>query len=129
MANVCNKCGNNLYGNKTKCPFCGEPIRSSGSSNYSKSNSSPNSNNSNRVNSSSGSSSNYHRPSNTSTTADTGGGGWGLLGFCLPIVGIIMYFIWKDEKPYNAQALLNGALISIVIAFIFNLFVGCGSLM
>ena len=29
MANVCSKCGNNLYGNKTKCPFCGEPIGSS----------------------------------------------------------------------------------------------------
>lgn len=29
MENVCKKCGNNLYGNKMKCPFCGHPIGSS----------------------------------------------------------------------------------------------------
>ncbi len=26
MENTCKKCGNNLYGNRIKCAFCGEPI-------------------------------------------------------------------------------------------------------
>ena len=26
MENTCSKCGNNLYGNRLKCPFCGEAI-------------------------------------------------------------------------------------------------------
>ena len=26
MDNTCSKCGNNLYGNRLKCPFCGESI-------------------------------------------------------------------------------------------------------
>lgn len=29
MENTCRKCGNNLYGNKLKCPFCGHPISGS----------------------------------------------------------------------------------------------------
>ena len=28
MNNTCKKCDSNLYGNKYKCPFCGEPIKS-----------------------------------------------------------------------------------------------------
>ncbi len=29
MENTCKKCGENLYGNKLKCPFCGHPINQS----------------------------------------------------------------------------------------------------
>lgn len=29
MDKTCKKCGNNLYGNKLRCPFCGEPISKS----------------------------------------------------------------------------------------------------
>lgn len=51
-------------------------------------------------------------------TKDEGGFKWGLLGFCIPIVGLILYLIWKDEKPLNARAAGKGALIGFIIGII-----------
>lgn len=58
-------------------------------------------------------------------TNDEGGFLWGLLGFCVPLVGIILYFVWKDEKYNTAKALLTGALISIGISIFANIVVAC----
>lgn len=41
---------------------------------------------------------------------DTGGPGSALLGFFLPPVGIIMYFLKRKEKPHNSKANLRGAI-------------------
>ncbi len=46
---------------------------------------------------------------------DKGGFGWGALGFFVPIVGLILYLVWKDEKPKNAKAVGKGAIISTVL--------------
>lgn len=45
---------------------------------------------------------------------DNGGFGWGLLGFCIPIVGLILFLVWKDTKPKTAKAAGKGALISVI---------------
>ena len=29
---------------------------------------------------------------------DNGGFGWGLLGCCIPIVGLVLFLVWKDNK-------------------------------
>lgn len=39
-----------------------------------------------------------------------------LLGFFIPIAGIILYFVWKDETPLKAKSALKGAIVAIVIA-------------
>lgn len=49
---------------------------------------------------------------------DNGGFGWGLLGFCIPIVGLILYLVWKDTKPKTSKAAGMGALISVIIMVI-----------
>lgn len=50
---------------------------------------------------------------------DSGSIGWLILGFLFPIVGWILYFVWKDKKPLSAQrAGLGGC-----IGFVFNLMV------
>lgn len=54
-----------------------------------------------------------------SATNDNGGFGWGLLGFCIPIVGLILYLVWKDSQPLNAKAVGTGALISVGITAVF----------
>ncbi len=58
----------------------------------------------------------------TTTTSggadDTGGFGWGLLGFCIPIVGLILYLVWMNSKPLNAKAAGTGALIGFVLGVI-----------
>ena len=50
---------------------------------------------------------------------DKGGFGWGLLGYCLPIVGLILFLVWKDTKPKTAKAAGIGALVSVIIAVVY----------
>lgn len=38
---------------------------------------------------------------------DKGGFLWGLLGCCIPIVGLILFLVWKDTKPKTAKAARN----------------------
>lgn len=45
--------------------------------------------------------------------------GWALLGFCIPLVGLILYLVWKDETPLKAKSCGKGALISVIVAVAF----------
>jgi DNA-directed RNA polymerase subunit RPC12/RpoP len=45
---------------------------------------------------------------------DTGGFGWGLLGFCVPIAGLVLYLVWMHDRPRTAKAAGLGALISVI---------------
>lgn len=42
--------------------------------------------------------------------------GWSLLGFFIPIVGLILYLVWKETSPSKAKAVGYGALIGFVIS-------------
>lgn len=44
---------------------------------------------------------------------DDGGIGWGLLGCCVPIAGLVLYLVWKDQKPRTAKAAGIGALVAV----------------
>ena len=59
--------------------------------------------------------------SNASAPVDNGGFGWGLLGCCIPLVGLILFLVWKDTKPNTAKAAGIGALISVGISVVFYL--------
>lgn len=52
---------------------------------------------------------------------DNGGFGWGLLGCCIPIVGLILFLVWKDTKPNSAKAAGIGALVSFIIGVLYYL--------
>ena len=59
--------------------------------------------------------------------SDTGGFGWGMLGCCIPIVGLILFLVWKDQKPKTAKAAGIGALIAaccIVVFYIVMFMIG-----
>lgn len=61
---------------------------------------------------------------------DRGGFGWGLLGFCIPIVGLILFLVWRDQKPLTAKAAGMGALIWLcvtVVFYVLAIVVGVGS--
>lgn len=49
---------------------------------------------------------------------DNGGFGWGLLGCCIPLVGLILFLVWKDTKPKTAKAAIIGAIVGVVISVI-----------
>jgi|GEM_PF-1336421 Uncharacterized conserved protein, contains FHA domain len=48
--------------------------------------------------------------------------GWGILAFLIPLAGLIMYFVWKDETPSRA----NAAGIVGIISFILNIILFAG---
>ena len=50
---------------------------------------------------------------------DRGGFAWGFLVFFIPIVGFILWLVWRDEKPKTAKSLGIGALVGVIIGFIF----------
>ena len=50
---------------------------------------------------------------------DNGGFGWGLLGCCIPIAGLILFLVWKDTKPKTAKAAGIGALVSVILGVIY----------
>lgn len=60
---------------------------------------------------------------NTPQVVDNGGFGWGLLGCCIPIVGLILFLVWKDTKPKTAKAAGIGALVSVAIAVVYYILV------
>lgn len=61
---------------------------------------------------------------------DTGGFGWGLLGCCIPIVGLILFLVWKDTKPKTSKAAGIGALVSVcclVLWYVLVILIGIGA--
>ena len=56
---------------------------------------------------------------NVQGISDTGGFGWGLLGFAVPVAGLILWLLWKDTAPRNAKSAGIGALISAIAGVVF----------
>lgn len=51
---------------------------------------------------------------------------WGILGFFVPLAGLILYLVWKQERPNDAKAAGIGALtwlivyiVLIILVFVF----------
>lgn len=49
---------------------------------------------------------------------DNGGFLWWLLGCCIPVVGLILFLVWKDTRPKTAKSAGIGALISFAIGIL-----------
>ena len=47
--------------------------------------------------------------------SDNGGFLWSPLGFCIPLVGLILFLVWKDTKPVTGKAAGVGALVSVIV--------------
>ena len=37
------------------------------------------------------------------TNSDNGSIGWFILGFFIPVVGLVLYIVWKNDEPKNAH--------------------------
>ncbi|ONI46420.1 hypothetical protein AN641_00105 [Candidatus Epulonipiscioides gigas] len=60
--------------------------------------------------------------SNTALVVDDGNIGWGILGCCIPIVGLILFIVWRDQKPRTAKQAGLGALISVILSVVGYIF-------
>ena len=55
---------------------------------------------------------------------DNGGFLWGLLGFLVPMAGLVIYLLWKDTKPKSAKATGIGALIRVFASIFIGIIIG-----
>ncbi|MCH4006081.1 MAG: DUF805 domain-containing protein [Eubacterium sp.] len=44
--------------------------------------------------------------------------GWAILGFCIPIVGLILFIVWLDTRPGESKYSGVGALVGFIFAII-----------
>lgn len=49
---------------------------------------------------------------------DQGSFGWAILGFFIPLVGLILFLVWKDSKPGDAKKAGMGALVSVIFSVV-----------
>ena len=52
---------------------------------------------------------------------DSGSFGWAVLGFFFPIVGLILFLVWKQSKPKCAKVAGIGALVGVGISVGFSI--------
>lgn len=63
----------------------------------------------------------YQQPYQAQPVADVPSGGMKLLSFCIPLVGLILYLTWKDQKPISAKAMGKAALIGFIVSFVLSI--------
>lgn len=56
-----------------------------------------------------------HERLRAASPADAGSFGWAVLGFFIPLVGLILWMIWKNDRPGDAGMAGKGALVSMII--------------
>ncbi len=49
--------------------------------------------------------------------------GFALLGFFVPIVGLILFLVWQSEKPKRAASAGKGALIGFIVSIVSSVLV------
>lgn len=47
--------------------------------------------------------------------------GFGLLSFLFPIVGLVLYLVWRDVLPRRAHSCGFGALVSVCVSIVLNI--------
>ncbi len=98
-AKFCSNCGNNFNSEATSF---NQPNQFAGSTNYS---------NFNSTNFNSQPMNPKDNPSNFA----------GVVSCCFPIVGLILYFLWRDEKPNSSKRIcywMIGGIVAYVVIYI-----------
>ena len=133
----CRNCGQELNENDRVCPACGTPVEKNNYNSGTSHNDAqgaphngPQTYEYNAGKTSDHQTYNYSGP-DYQPSADSGSAGWGFLGCCFPLVGLILFLVWKDTKPRSAKSAGIGAIIGLVLfivltALLFALGIGVG---
>ena len=54
------------------------------------------------------------------TEQDAPSTGFAILGFFLPLIGFILWLVWKDKLPLKAKSCGKGALIGLIVSIAFS---------
>lgn len=91
MGNFCRKCGQPLESDYKVCPFCGTKTDVQPKKSFL-----------------------------SDTNFDDNEIIWAIVGALLPVVGVILFLIWNNEKPLTAKYVGIGALIGFAFRTIFG---------
>ena len=58
-------------------------------------------------------------------TQDAPNIGFAILGFFFPLIGLILYLVYKDNKPLQARSAGKGALIGFIVSVVLGVIGGC----
>ena len=61
----------------------------------------------------------YNQTYSAPPTPQESGAGWGVLGFFFPVVGLILFLVWKDDHPARSKGAGIGALVSVILYVVF----------
>lgn len=56
------------------------------------------------------------RSASAAMETDAPSAGFAVLGFFFPLIGLILYLVWKDEFPLRAGSCGKGALIGVIVS-------------
>ena len=133
----CRNCGEPLKDDDRVCPSCGTPVEKNvgQNSSYSYGNQSgahaqgaPN-NGPQYYNGGTTQQTYNYSGYEYQTSYDSGSIGWGFLGCCFPLVGLILFLVWKDNKPRSAKSAGIGAIIgvgAIILCYVLLAALGIG---
>ncbi len=54
-------------------------------------------------------------------TTDASSFGFAFLCFLFPIVGLILYLVWKDTLPLRAKSCGKGAIVGVIVGVVFSI--------
>lgn len=52
---------------------------------------------------------------------DSGSWGWFVLGLFFPLVGLILFLAWRQDKPLSAKRAGIGALVGVIVSVLFSI--------
>lgn len=112
----CQNCGAEVGDNYEFCPECGTPLYKGedDATTYEESAR----NDLTRDNQNNGYSNSTY---SNSEVVDSGSAGWAILSFFIPIVGLILFLVWKDTKPKSAKSAAIGAIVSVALAILIRI--------
>ena len=108
MSRVCNSCGSVNEDTNKYCSVCGMDMNAGANAEPTTTNNTHYEQNNNYYQQ------NFEQPK--AETKLTGGQkfGWGALGCCVPIVGLILWLVWSKDRPQEAKCLRNGFFTCII---------------
>lgn len=97
----CQHCGNQLNDSDIFCSSCGAPFENNQQNNNPNQTYDP-----------------YHV---NQEKVDESKSGLNVLSFIFPIVGFILYLVWKNEYPIKAKSCGKWAIIGFVVSLVFEI--------
>lgn len=60
-------------------------------------------------------------PNAPQQSSDTGSMGWAVLGFFFPLVGLILWLVWKDTRPKDSIQSRNGFIVGVIVGVVLGI--------